>query len=104
MASKEKIKGNRVEREVVGEFVGKGIEAKRAWGSDGKSLGLHSEVDCVALINNTEFKIQVKARKKIGKLYLPDTDKVDAHVVKMDRHKLVIILELEKFIEVINND
>ena len=104
MSSKERAKGNRVEREVVSELADSNIKARRAWGSDGRSLGFHSEVDCVALINNTEFKIQVKARKKIGKLYLPDTDKVDAHVVKMDRHKLVIILELEKFIEVINND
>ena len=100
MSSKERVKGNRVEREVVSELVGANIKSQRAWGSDGRSLGFHSEVDCIALINDKDFRIQVKARKSIGKLYQPDTDKVDCHVVKMDRRKPVIIMELEKFIEI----
>lgn len=100
MSSKERAKGNRVEREVVSELADSNIKARRAWGSDGRSLGFHSEVDCVALINNKDFRIQVKARKSIGKLYQPETDKVDCHVVKMDRKKPVIIMELNKFIEI----
>ena len=76
------------------------IKARRAWGSDGRSLGFDAEVDCVALINDKDFRIQVKARKSIGKLYQPDTDKVDCHIVKMDRRKPVIIMELDKFIEI----
>lgn len=101
MSAKERIKGNRVEREVVNYFKERGIDAKRAWGSNGISLGYDAEVDCVAHIKTHDFRIQVKARKKIGKLYMPDTDKVDAHIVKMDRRKPVIILELDKFLDVI---
>ena len=100
MSSKERVKGNRVEREVVSELANSDIKARRAWGSDGRSLGFDAEVDCVALINDKDFRIQVKARKSIGKLYQPDTDKVDCHIVKMDRRKPVIIMELDKFIEI----
>ena len=100
MSSKERAKGNRVEREVVNRLANSGIDARRAWGSDGRSLGFDAEVDCIALINCKALRIQVKARKSIGKLYQPDTDKVDCHVVKMDRRKPVIIMELDKFIEI----
>ena len=43
--SKSKAKGNRFEREVVKLAKEYGLESKRAWGSDGRSLGLHPEVD-----------------------------------------------------------
>ena len=40
-----KQKGNRIERECVNIAKESGIEAKRAWGSDGRSLGWTEEVD-----------------------------------------------------------
>ena len=40
MSSKSKQKGNRFERECVDTAKDKGIKSIRAWGSDGRSLGL----------------------------------------------------------------
>ena len=40
-----KQKGNRIERYCVNLTEGYGIKAKRAWGSDGRSLGWSEEVD-----------------------------------------------------------
>ena len=45
MASPSKAKGNRFEREIVNKMTSLGIKAKRAWGSNGASLGMHEEVD-----------------------------------------------------------
>ena len=42
-----KQKGNRIERECVNLAKEHGFESKRAWGSDGRSLGWHEEVDVV---------------------------------------------------------
>ena len=47
MASKSKAKGNRFEKECVDIAESHGFAAKRAWGSDGRSLGLSPEVDIV---------------------------------------------------------
>ena len=40
-----KQKGNRVERECVNLAKEFGFKSQRAWGSDGRSLGWHEEVD-----------------------------------------------------------
>ena len=45
MASKSKAKGNRFERECVDIAESHGFNAKRAWGSDGRSIGMSPEVD-----------------------------------------------------------
>ena len=45
MPSKNKARGNRFERLVISRAKNAGFEAERAWGSDGKSLGLTHDVD-----------------------------------------------------------
>ena len=40
MPSKSKAKGNRFERQIVQDIEGKGLKAKRAWGSNGEALGI----------------------------------------------------------------
>ena len=70
-----KQKGNRIERECVNLAKGYGFKSRRAWGSDGRSLGWHEEVDMTITIGDSIkhdlFKFQVKGRKKIGDLYKP---------------------------------
>ena len=54
-----KQKGNRVERECVNLAKSFGFESRRAWGSDGRSLGWHEEVDMVIELpksNHINFK------------------------------------------------
>ena len=45
MPSKNKARGNRFERLVISRAKDAGFIAERAWGSDGKSLGLTHDVD-----------------------------------------------------------
>jgi len=96
MASKSKAKGNRIERLVVNEFEKFYIKAQRAWGSDGRSLGLNEEVDVVADIfpERDRIKIQVKGRKCIADYMKPDTSLVDMQVLKEDREELLAVLPL----------
>ena len=49
-----KKKGNRVEREIVNIFKTYNWEAERAWGSNGKAMGEHEEVDIKA------YKYEIK--------------------------------------------
>ena len=71
MASKSKAKGNRFEKECVDIAESHGFNAKRAWGSDGRSLGQDPEVDILIdyLLNKDqkrEMKVQCKVRNKIA--------------------------------------
>ena len=91
MPSPSKAKGNRFEREIVNRLTNLGIKAKRAWGSNGASLGMHEEVD--VLVGNN-FKIQAKCRKKIASFLIP-TEHVDAVICKEDRGEMLIIMRLD---------
>ena len=77
--SASKRKGNGYERELVKQAEASGLEAKRAWGSDGRSMGMHEEVDC--LVNGQ--KVQAKRRKSIAK-FLKPTEHVDIVVFRED--------------------
>lgn len=79
MPSKSKIKGNAYEVELVKEAKAMGLQAKRAWGSDGRSLGLHEGVDLVV----EGQTIQAKRRKAIASYIRPD-DNVDVQVLRQD--------------------
>ena len=93
MTHPSKVKGNTYERELVILFKSYGIECKRAWGSNGQSLGLHEEVDVLA---QGDLRIQAKRRKNIAK-WLKPSEYVDAVVVREDRGESYIILRLEEF-------
>ena len=93
MTHPSKVKGNTYEREIVRLFESSGVECKRAWGSNGQSLGLHEEVDCLA---EGDLRIQAKRRKNIAK-WLKPSEVVDAVVVREDRGETYIIIRLEEF-------
>ena len=92
MPSPSKAKGNRFEREIVSTVLSSGFnKCKRAWGSNGASLGMHEEVD---VLLGENFKIQAKCRKKIASFLIP-TEHVDAVVCKQDRGEMLIIMRLD---------
>ena len=95
MTHPSKVKGNTFEREIVRLFESYGIECKRAWGSNGQSLGFHEEVDCLA---EGDLRIQAKRRKKIAE-WLKPSEVVDAVVVREDRGESYIIIRLEEFVD-----
>ena len=95
MTHPSKVKGNTFEREVVRLFESYNIECQRAWGSNGQSLGLHEEVDCLA---EGDLRIQAKRRKNIAK-WLKPSEEVDAVVVKENRGEIYVILRYEEFLD-----
>jgi len=84
----QKRKGTRFENLIVDIAEKYGFKAKRAWASDGRSLGMHSEVDVIIypIDSRTPWKIQAKCRKSIAD-YLKPNENVDWQVVKEDRGK-----------------
>ena len=92
-----KQKGNRVERECVNLAKGFGFESRRAWGSDGRSLGWHEEVDMTITTKEDLYKFQVKARKKIGDLYKP-CDDVYGQIIKEDRGEPLVTIRYKDFL------
>ena len=99
-----KQKGNRIERECVNLAKGYGFESKRAWGSDGRSLGWHEEVDMIIempwqkkalesgfTINAEPYKFQVKGRKAIAD-YLKPCDDVYGQILKEDRKEALVTI------------
>ena len=96
MSSKSKAKGNRFERLCVELAKSEGLDAQRAWGSDGRSMGEHSEVD----IKIESYKAQCKTRKRIAKWLKPGKE-VDVQLVKEDYGEVFEILTLEKWLEMV---
>lgn len=115
MSAKNKIRGNVLEVETVKLFESHGLAAKRAWGSNGKSMDQHEEVDVLVpkqIISRThlsddgkfvqaiqlqEIKIQCKRKKELPE-WLGFTKHVDAVVVREDRGRKFIMMDLEDFI------
>ena len=94
MPNKSKQKGNRFERQIVEAVELHEIKCVRAWGSNGKALGHHEEVD---LLINDEIKVQAKVRKALPKWIKP-SEHVDIQVIKEDRGKIYVVQELNDWL------
>jgi Holliday junction resolvase len=102
MATKSKQKGNRFEREIVKIFNDNDYQAKRAWGSNGMSLGLPEDVDVLIEELSSgvkQFKIQAKRRAALPK-YLK-LGNCDAVVIREDREVPLIMMPLMDFLAMI---
>jgi len=100
MAHPNKIKGNRFEYQVRDMFIDKGIECKRAYASDGRSLGLSEDVDVLATHNDVKYPMQCKIRKRLSKVVKPNAN-VFAQVVREDRGEPLAILKLVDLVDLI---
>ena len=99
MTHPSKVKGNKFERDVVNKAKEFGLESKRAYASNGESLGMHAEVDLII----EDYKIQAKIRKSIAS-YLVPNENVDAQVIREDRGEAYIVLRLEDWLEFISGN
>ena len=99
MTHKNKIRGNNLEREIVNIAKEEGLSAKRAYASDGRSLGKSEVVDVIV----EEYCIQCKRKKKIAQWLYPDYhgDDVDLVVTRMDRKEALVVMPFTKFIDII---
>ena len=94
MPNKSKAKGNRFEREIVDAIELHDIKAVRAWGSNGKALGHHEEVD---ILIDDEIKVQAKVRKALPKWIAP-SEHVDVQIIKENRGKIYVVQELNDWL------
>ena len=83
-------KGFGFEREVVNAAKDAGLYARRAYGSDGRALGLHSEVDLIV----GELHLQAKRTKQVAAKYRP-SQHVDGVVFREDRGYTFVMLKLD---------
>ena len=94
MPNRNKQKGNRFEREIVKMCEQVDVPAKRSWGSDGRSLGMHEEVD---VLIDSDIKVQAKVRKKIA-TWLQPSQEVDLQVVKQDRGEVMVVMRFDDWL------
>ena len=95
MPNKSKEKGNRFERQLVMLFESFKFRAVRAWGSNGKSLGLPEEVD---ILVEGETKVQAKCRKQIPQ-FLGMTEKVEIVAFKEDRGETYLMIRAVAYLK-----
>lgn len=103
MTHPNKVKGNTYERELVNQAKEKDLEAKRAWASDGRSLGLHEEVDLVV----SGQKIQAKRRKKLLKGIqdmIEMLEHTDAVVFRQDKGTSHVLIPWSDYLELLANE
>lgn len=94
MTHPSKRKGNTYERELVNQAKESGLEAKRAYASDGRSLGMHEEVDLLV----ADKRVQAKRRKSIAK-YLCPTDHVDAVAFREDQGETYVLITWWEYLD-----
>ena len=94
MPNRSKEKGNRFERYIVSLCEQADIPSKRAWGSNGMSLGLPEEVD--VLIDGV-VRVQAKCRHRLPAYILPSPD-IDMQVIKQDRGETMVVMRFDDWI------
>jgi Holliday junction resolvase len=106
MAHPSRRKGHRFEREIVQEAGAKGLEAERAYASNGQSLG---EVKaCDVLIRGRDddvldaLRVQAKRRKSHAQ-YLHPPDGTDAVVLREDREEALAIVPLGLLLDLLTD-
>ena len=97
MTAPSKAKGNRFERLVVNIAAKAGLSSKRAYASDGRSLGLKEDVDCLV----GGYKVQCKTRKRIAS-WIKVPESCDVTAVKEDRGNTYIVIRYEDWLKLIN--
>lgn len=94
MASKGKRKGSNYEREIVNQSIEAGLSAKRAYASNGLSLGFTENVDVVI----AGLRGQCKRRKKISPIYKVE-DGCDIQLFREDSGKTYVTMRWEDFLK-----
>jgi Holliday junction resolvase len=89
-------RGFNFEREVVNAAKERGLSAQRAWGSDGRSLGLPAGVDAVVAGRAIQCK---RTRKLPGYLDFPEG--ADVVVVREDRGRALVLMPLAQYLDML---
>ncbi len=101
MSHPSKKKGYTFEVEVVKAAEKAGLGAERAWGSDGRSLGLDSEVDVLVSADLKDvYTLQCKRSRSISAKYKP-SEGIYGQVFREDRGETMIMIRLKDFYKLI---
>ena len=95
MGKSERDKGTGYERELVNDAKAHGIDAQRAWGSNGQALGECEGVDCLV----GAYRVQAKRRKTLP-AYLQIPEGCDVVAFRQDRKETLVLMSWEMFLEV----
>ena len=95
MTHPNKAKGCAAEREVCRLAEAHGLTAKRAWGSDGRSMGMAQGVD---VLLQGRIKLQIKRVKALPK-WLGMTSEVDTVALREDRGEWYAIVRLDDWLQ-----
>jgi hypothetical protein len=87
MAHPSKTKGSNFERELVNEARALGLDAERAWGSNGKAFGESEEVD----IKVQGMRLQAKRRARLPR-FLMVPEGCDGTVFRSDRGETLVLM------------
>ena len=99
MSHPSKQKGNRLEREAVKLAQLHGFTSKRAWGSNGQSIGMPEEVDMLI----DELKVQCKSRKRLPKIFLiPEC--CDITILKENNMPMLVVVPLTDYLHLLSNN
>ena len=100
MSHPSKRKGCKFERDCCNKAELFEIPSKRAWGSDGRSMGLHQEVDIVLgdKKHSDEMHVQCKIRKRLPSYIFPKENVVDSHLIREDRGETYIVLRYDDYL------
>lgn len=97
MSSPSKQKGNRFENEIVALAKERGLQSQRAWGSNGRAMGEHEEVDCKI----EGYTIQAKRRKSIAKFL--KCEHTDIVAFREDRGETLVLMPFDKWLDLVQN-
>ena len=97
MVAKNKARGTYYERKCVEKAQKYDLKAERTWGSDGRSRGLHQEVDMVL---EDKIYIQCKKRKKLA-VHLKPIEEIHVQFVGEDRGKDLAIMTQDYFLTMV---
>ena len=99
MTHPSKVKGNTFERELVDMAKDAGLSAKRAYASNGLSLGYTEDVDCLI----AGKRIQAKRRKAVAKWLIP-SDTVDMVATRPDRGETLIVMRYADLLNLLKDE
>lgn len=107
MPHSSKRKGNRFEREIVHDAEAAGLEAERAYASNGESLGEVEECDVLIRGRSDQgpgaLRVQAKRRKSHAQ-YLHPPEGTDAVVLREDREDALAVVPLDYLLALLTSD
>jgi Holliday junction resolvase len=94
MSHPSKRKGTGFERELVEQAKAAGLPAKRAWGSDGRSMGEAPDVDIVV----AGERFQCKRRASLPR-YLQISPNCRGHIYRADHGEAVVVIPWRVYLD-----